>query len=75
MKYGEKLPKGVHGLPDVFTDHGEGVCSTPECECDLDEERDRLCEQADYHGMASLTEQQQAFLEGAQQGLCPDCME
>lgn len=46
-----------------------------ECGINLEEEMDRVSAQADTYGMESLTDQQQAFLEGAQPGLCPDCME
>lgn len=52
----------------------DDICKTLGCDAYLPDVSNELAQQADYHGMESLTEQQQAFMEGAQPGLCPDCM-
>lgn len=63
----------INDYPGVDEEE-EGVCKTPGCDVSLLDTTEELASQADYHGMESLTEQQQAFMEGAQAGLCPDCM-
>ena len=44
------------------------------CGDDLDEVTDAVAAHDDMLGLESLTEQEQAFLEGYQLGVCPNCM-
>ena len=55
-------------------EHDSDVCTTPGCEAYLPEIKDELCEQADYWGMESLTEQQQVFIEWHVPTICPECI-
>lgn len=53
--------------------HDEDHCSV--CTACLSELTQDLSQRADYWGMDSLTEQEQAFLEDTKGERCPDCIE
>ena len=56
----------------AFSENMDGICVS--CGADLEEMSSSLGQQADYSGMASLTEDEQCYIDGKGKGRCPSCI-